>query len=146
MSFYIYFSNGSSKNLLSHWQRIHLTWSKLRNINIYIHCLEVRGLTRNWTCRGDLLLGGGQCLSNLVWVAGVWVNIETAGSLGESRWFKGTLYYEGAADTDVESRHNTYGQALLQRTQVQKISTCNSCILRQLALKKNTKLLMHIQH
>ena len=42
----------------------------------------------------------------------------------------------GSADTDVESRHNSYGQALLQRTQVQKISTCNSCILRQLALKK----------
>ena len=43
---------------------------------------------------------------------------------------------EGAADTDVESWHNSFGQALLQRTQVQKISTCNSCILRQLALKK----------
>ena len=25
---------------------------------------------------------------------------------------------EGSADTDVESRHNSYGQALLQRTQV----------------------------
>ena len=42
---------------------------------------------------------------------------------------------EGSADTDVESRHNSYEQALLQRTQVQKISTCNSCILRQLTLK-----------
>ena len=42
---------------------------------------------------------------------------------------------EGAADTDVKSRHNTYGQALLQRTQVEKISTYNSCVLRKFMLK-----------
>ena len=28
---------------------------------------------------------------------------------------------EGSADTDVESPHNSYGQALLKRTQVQKL-------------------------
>ena len=35
---------------------------------------------------------------------------------------------EGAADTVVESRHNAYRQALLQRTQSQEISTCKSCV------------------
>ena len=46
---------------------------------------------------------------------------------------------EGAAETVVVSRHNSYRQALLQRTQVQKISTCNLCIIRRIFLEISGK-------
>ena len=69
------------------------------------------------------MIAGLQFLSNLEWVDHIQADNETAVLVRVDDQRAHCVIGEGAADTDVESRHNSYEQALLQRTQVRKIST-----------------------